>query len=76
MSLSEKERLVIVRRELEKADRTYDDVVFCANEHKWDQDKTARCFQIWSSCAIMPTIIVSLRLTRKSLCRTFSQQSY
>ena len=32
MSLSENERLIIVRRELEKADRTYDDVVFCANE--------------------------------------------
>ena len=34
MSLSESERQIIVRRELEKADRTFDDVLFCAKEAK------------------------------------------
>lgn len=36
MSLSESERQIIVRRELEKADRTFDDVLFCAKEAKWE----------------------------------------
>ena len=36
MSLSENERLIIVNRELEKADRTFADVLFCANEGKWE----------------------------------------
>ena len=36
MSLSENERQIIVSRELEKADRTYDDMSFCANEGKWE----------------------------------------
>lgn len=34
MSLSETEHRTIVTRELEKAQRTYDDAVFCANEGK------------------------------------------
>lgn len=36
MSLSENERQIIVRRELEKAGRTYDDMLFCANVGKWE----------------------------------------
>jgi hypothetical protein len=36
MSLNESERRTIVTRELEKAQRTYDDAVFCANEGKWE----------------------------------------
>ena len=36
MSLNESERRTIVNRELEKAQRTYDDAVFCAKEGKWE----------------------------------------
>ena len=36
MSLSENDRKIIVNRELEKADRTYEDVLFCAREGKWE----------------------------------------
>lgn len=36
MSLSESERKIIVNRELEKSDRTFADVLFCANEGKWE----------------------------------------
>ena len=36
MSLSENERLLIVSRELEKAERTFSDVLFCAKEGKWE----------------------------------------
>ena len=36
MSLSETERSIIVNRELEKAERTFDDVLFCAKEGKWE----------------------------------------
>ena len=36
MSLSENERQIIVSRELEKAERTYDDMLFCAREGKWE----------------------------------------
>jgi len=36
MSLSESERRIIVTRELDKALRTFDDAVFCANEGKWE----------------------------------------
>jgi len=36
MSLSESERQIIVCRELEKADRTFDDVLFCSKEAKWE----------------------------------------
>ena len=36
MSLSESERNIIVSRELEKAQRTFDDVLFCAGEGKWE----------------------------------------
>lgn len=36
MSLSESERSIIVKRELEKAERTFDDVLFCMQEQKWE----------------------------------------
>ena len=36
MSLSENERRIIVTRELEKAQRTFDDAVFCVNEGMWE----------------------------------------
>lgn len=36
MSLSESERNIIVRRELEKAQRTYNDMEFNAHEGKWE----------------------------------------
>lgn len=36
MSLSENERQIIVNRELEKAQRTYDDMDFNAREGKWE----------------------------------------
>ena len=36
MSLSESERNIVVCRELEKAQRTFDDVLFCAGEGKWE----------------------------------------
>ena len=36
MSLSENERRIIVNRELEKSERTFEDVVFCAKEGKWE----------------------------------------
>ena len=36
MSLSESERSIIVNRELEKAERTFDDVLFCMQEQKWE----------------------------------------
>ena len=36
MSLSESERHIIVSRELEKAQRTFDDALFCADEGKWE----------------------------------------
>ena len=36
MSLSESERRTIVTRELEKAQRTLDDAIFCANQGKWE----------------------------------------
>ena len=36
MSLSENERDIIVCRELEKAQRTFDDVLFCVGEGKWE----------------------------------------
>lgn len=36
MSLSDNERLIIVKREMEKAKRTFDDTVFNANEDKWE----------------------------------------
>ena len=36
MSLSENERSIIVSREIEKAERTFDDVLFCARENKWE----------------------------------------
>ena len=36
MSLSESERRIIVTRELDKAQRTFEDAVFCANEGKWE----------------------------------------
>jgi uncharacterized protein (UPF0332 family) len=36
MSLSENERNIIVCRELEKSERTFEDVLFCANEGKWE----------------------------------------
>lgn len=36
MSLSENERQIVVNRELEKAQRTFEDMEFCANEGKWE----------------------------------------
>ena len=36
MSLNDNERQIIVNRELEKAERTYDDMLFCAREGKWE----------------------------------------
>lgn len=36
MSLSENERSIIVSRELEKSERTFEDVLFCAKEGKWE----------------------------------------
>ena len=36
MSLSENERAIIVNREMEKAERTFEDVLFCAREGKWE----------------------------------------
>lgn len=36
MSLSENERSIIVNREIEKAERTFDDVLFCSRENKWE----------------------------------------
>ena len=36
MSLSENERNIIVCRELEKSGRTFEDVLFCAKEGKWE----------------------------------------
>ena len=34
MSLSENERSIIVRREFEKSESTFEDVLFCANESR------------------------------------------
>ena len=36
MSFSENERSIIVNREMEKAERTFNDVLFCACENKWE----------------------------------------
>lgn len=36
MSLSENERRIIVNREIEKSKRTFEDVLFCAQEGKWE----------------------------------------
>lgn len=36
MSLNDNERKDIVRMELDKALKTYDDALFCANEQKWE----------------------------------------
>ncbi len=36
MSLSDNERQIIVKRELEKAQRTYEDMLFNAREGKWE----------------------------------------
>ena len=36
MSLSSEERRIIVNREIEKSKRTFDDVMFCAKEGKWE----------------------------------------
>ena len=36
MSLSENERRIIVNREIEKSQRTFEDVLFCAQEGKWE----------------------------------------
>ncbi|MBR1683159.1 MAG: HEPN domain-containing protein [Bacteroidaceae bacterium] len=36
MSLSNDERQVIVSREMEKAQKTFDDMLFCAQEGKWE----------------------------------------
>ena len=36
MSLSEQERSIIVNHELAKADRTFEDVLFCMTERKWE----------------------------------------
>ena len=36
MSLSEKERQIVVNLELEKAKRTFDDMSFCLQEGKWE----------------------------------------
>ena len=36
MSLSNEERRIIVNRELEKSERTFDDVLFCTNEGRWE----------------------------------------
>lgn len=36
MSLSENERNIIVCRELEKSERTFEDVLFCVKEGKWE----------------------------------------
>ena len=36
MSLSDQERQTIVSMELEKAQRTFSDMEFCANEQKWE----------------------------------------
>ena len=35
MSLSENERSIIVNREIEKAEKTFDDVLFCVRANKW-----------------------------------------
>ena len=36
MSLSENERSIIVNREMEKAEGTFEDVLFCLRENKWE----------------------------------------
>ena len=36
MSLSENERSIIVNREIEKAEKTFDDVLFCVRSNKWE----------------------------------------
>ena len=36
MSLTESERQIIVDREMEKAQKTFEDMEFCANEGKWE----------------------------------------
>lgn len=36
MSLSENERSIIVNREIEKAEKTFDDVLFCVHANKWE----------------------------------------
>lgn len=36
MSLSESERSIIVSHEIDKAYRTFDDVLFCMKEEKWE----------------------------------------
>ena len=36
MSLSDGERDIIVRRELEKAERTFGDAQFCVGEQRWE----------------------------------------
>lgn len=36
MSLNENERIIIVNREMEKAERTFDDAQFCGREGKWE----------------------------------------
>ncbi|MBQ8655480.1 MAG: HEPN domain-containing protein [Prevotella sp.] len=36
MSLSKEERQIVVNREMEKAQNTFDDMLFCAKEGKWE----------------------------------------
>ena len=36
MSLSDSERLIVVNLEMEKAKRTFDDMLFCLHEGKWE----------------------------------------
>ena len=36
MSLSNSERLIVVNLEMEKAKRTFDDMLFCLHEGKWE----------------------------------------
>lgn len=51
MSLSESERNIIVNRELEKSQWTFEDVLFCAREGKWE---TAAMWDLHDDIIFLP----------------------
>ena len=63
MSLSEAERQIIVKMEMEKAQRTLVSTMF---DQESSQRKTEHCFQTLSLCETMQTIIAFMKQTRKN----------
>ncbi|MCR5533724.1 MAG: HEPN domain-containing protein [Bacteroidaceae bacterium] len=63
MSLNENERQIIVSRELEKAERTFDDVVFCAKEGRWESAANRLYYALFHA---MSALLISDGYTVKS----------